>query len=158
MSAARRTSRPFLLSLFVALVMSVAISASASAAPNWKVDGTLLTKGQVVKVKAGHTDTWKWADDLKVTCSVKAKEELIGIGEDQYNSYLFETCKVAEPASCSVKEVTALNVGAPKWHTKLIAVAGKIFVEVEKAEIQVVVEGTGCPATANPRYHGQFPL
>jgi hypothetical protein len=156
MSTTLRTSKIFLLALLVAFAMSMAISTSAQAAPNWKVNGTYLKAAQVVKVKTGNTETWKWNDGLKVTCSAKGKEELIGIGENQYNSYLFEGCSVSEPANCSIKEVTALNVGAPKWHTKLVADAGKIFVEVEKAEVQVVVEGAGCPATLTRNVTGNY--
>jgi hypothetical protein len=143
--SARATWGTFLVALLAAFAVSGTIASGAQAVPNWKINGVFLNAGQKVKVKVKDKDTWTWADGLKVTCNTKSKEELIGIGENQYNSVIYEGCVVNNPANCNVKEVTAENVGAPKWHTKLLEVGGQFFVEIENAEVEVVVEGAGCP-------------
>jgi hypothetical protein len=144
-SFGRPTSRVRWLGLLIPFLGTAVIASSAYAVPNWKKPGgPFLKLGQVVRVNTKGTNIWT-GPGLTLRCKAKGKEELIGIGENQYNSFTFETCEVLNPEVGCTATMASLNVGAPKWHTTLLDLVEEFFVRLSQLEFELTLKGATCP-------------
>ena len=139
----RREAKAFALVFSVALMLGSALSASASASPVWKFNGSELT-GKKETIVGDATLSSLTIPSLTTTCKKMHYEMNIsnsaGTGNGEFSALSFATCFTSDP-ECTVK-----TIGAEKlpWAAHLATVSSSPYIVLEGVKIGIVYGGATC--------------
>lgn len=131
---------------FVALVMSFALAASASATPNWQVNGANLTKATAFFGGGALKFERSSGSFGHLLCGKVEQKGMVGPGAVGEITSLGEGAQKAFSCSggtyCSHSTVEAVNL---PWHTELATVNGKLSIVIKASESKAPEWALQCP-------------
>jgi hypothetical protein len=138
----RRGPKTFLLALTAVLVLTSALSASASASPVWKFEGSALTGEETI---AGDATLSSLIIPSLTTMCKKMHYEMdisnsAGTGKATLKALTFTTCFTSDP-ECTVKAIGAEKL---PWAVHLSTVSSSPYVILEGVKVAILYGGVAC--------------
>jgi hypothetical protein len=140
MMKSRRTI--LLLAAALALIVSATAVASASAAPEWKFNGTSLTGKETIvgaaisssmTIPGVTTECKHFLYNMKISNTA-------GKGTGEITELPLFEC-TTNTKSCTVEAIQAKKL---PWPTHLVTVGGKEYLVIEKIEVEILYGGATC--------------
>lgn len=138
-----RTMRVAVAAVLATLALGSVFAASASAAPEWKFNGTALSGDEAI-VGAAVSSGMKWST-LTTTCShflySMKVENSGGTGQGEITEVPLFECYTSNP-KCTVNAIEAQEL---PWPTHLTNVGGQPYLFIEDVFVVIEYGGISCP-------------
>jgi hypothetical protein len=138
-----RGTKAVVFAISAVLVLAAAFSASATASPVWKFEGSELT-GKAETIVGDATLSSLTIPGLTTTCKKMHYEMTIsnslGTGKGSFNALSFKTCFTSSK-ECAVETINAEKL---PWATHLVTVSASNYVVIEGIKVGILYSGGGC--------------